>query len=257
MLKYIISICFLFCCFTGFSQSKSIDLNPKDTVVHLQPYGLRAGIDLNRVARSFYDKDYSGLEFVGDYRLSQNLYVAAELGNEKSTRQEDWYNYTTSGSYIKIGIDLNVYDNWYGMNNSIYIGGRYGFSSFNSKINEYQIYNTNRYWTPDDFPQGITDFGEFSGLNASWLEFVIGTKVELFSNLYLGASLRLSFLVSNKEDEQFANLWIPGFNKTTEGSKFGVGYNYSLSYMIPLYKKKKKKKQIDIETEQQEIEPKN
>lgn len=257
MLKYIIRICFVFCCFTGFSQSESIDLNPKDTTVHLQPYGLRAGVDLSRVARSFYDKDYSGLEFVGDYRLSQNLYVAAELGNEKNTRYEDLYNYTTSGSYLKLGIDLNVYDNWYGMNNSIYIGGRYAFSTFKHKVNDYQIFDSNRYWAPNDFPLGNTDFGEFSGLNASWLEFVIGTKVELFSNLYLGASLRLSFLVSNKEDEQFANLWIPGFNKTTEGSKFGVGYNYSLSYMIPLYKKKKKEKEEDVETEEEQTDPEN
>jgi len=255
MLRYIISLLFILNCLVGLSQSKSIDLNPKDTTVHLQPYGLRAGIDLSRLARSLYDKDYTGLEFVGDYRLSQNLYVAAELGNEKNTQQEDWYNYTTSGSYVKLGIDLNVYDNWYGMNNSIYIGGRYAFSTIKHKLNNYQIFDSNRYWNPEDNIQGTTDFGEFSGLNASWLEFVTGIKVELFSNLYLGASVRLSFLVSDKEDENFANLWIPGFNKTTEGSRFGVGYNYSLSYMIPLYKKKKKKK--DAETEEEDNQPEN
>ncbi|MGS0524471.1 DUF6048 family protein [Zobellia nedashkovskayae] len=39
----------------------------------------------------FFDEDYTGLEFVGDYRLSQNLYLAAELGNEKkNNRHPAW-----------------------------------------------------------------------------------------------------------------------------------------------------------------------
>jgi len=57
----------------------------------------------------------------------------------------------------------------------------------------------------------------------------------------VGMSARLGFLVTNSEDEQFPNLWIPGFNKVTDGSNFGVNYNYSISYFIPLYKKDKKK----------------
>jgi hypothetical protein len=32
-------------------------------------------------------------------------------------------------------------------------------------------------------------------------------------------------------------LYIPGFNRTYDGD-FGVGFNYTVSYFIPLYKKK-------------------
>ena len=32
-------------------------------------------------------------------------------------------------------------------------------------------------------------------------------------------------------------LYIPGFNRTYDGS-FGVGFNYTVSYFIPIYKKK-------------------
>ncbi len=241
MLKYFTSICLLFICLISTGQSKTIDFNKKDSIVYKQPYGIRAGIDLSRLAKNFYNSEYSGLELTGDYRLSQNLYIAAELGNEKNTRQEDQYNFTTTGSYGKLGIDFNVYENWYGMNNSIFIGGRYAYSTFKHKINNYQIYNTSRYWN-DDFITGVENLSEFDGLSASWLEFVFGTKVELFNNLYLGASVRLGYLVSNTRDEQFANIWIPGFNKTTEGSNFGTGYNYTISYLIPLYRKAKKKK---------------
>ena len=248
MLKYIISICFIFCFLTGQSQSKPVNLQPKDTVVYKQPYGLRAGIDLSRPIISFFNDDYTGLEIVGDYRLTQKLYLAAEVGNEKKTKQEDLYNFTTSGSYIKLGVDLNTYENWYGMNNSIYLGGRYAFSSFSQTLNNYQIFESNRYWNPDEFVPGSSEAEEFSGLSASWLEVVFGIKAELFANIYLGASVRLGYLISDKASDRFPNLWIPGFNKITDGSSFGVGYNYSITYFVPLYKKAKKpKKQEDKE----------
>ena len=246
MSRYFINICFALCGLYAFSQDKPIDLQPKDTVTHNQKYGLRVGIDLSRPILSFSNNDYIGLEFVGDYRLTHKLYLAAELGNEKKTKQEDLYNFTTSGSYIKLGVDYNTYANWYGEQNSIYFGGRYAFSSFSQTLNNYQIYDSNRYWNPDDFIDGSSIAQEFSGLNASWLEFVFGTKVELFANIYLGASIRLGFLINNKEPDNFQNLFIPGFNKVTEGSKFGVGYNYSLTYFIPLYKKVKKTKKEEI-----------
>lgn len=247
MLKYIISSFFLCSFFAGIAQNKSIDLQPKDTVAYKQPYGLRVGVDLSRIIQSSLKDDYSGLELVADYRLTHKLYVAAELGTEENTRQEDLYNFTSSGNYIKLGVDINNYENWYGMNNSIYMGGRIAYSRFSQTINDYQIFNSNRYWSPDDFAIGSTDAREISDLSATWLEFVFGIKTELFANIFLGGSVRLGYLVNNSIDEKadnFKNIWIPGFNKVTEGSKFGIGYNYSISYLIPLYKKVKKEKEI-------------
>jgi hypothetical protein len=186
---------------------------------------------------SFFKPEYTGLEIVGDYRLSYKLYAAAELGNEKRDRQEDLYNFTTSGSYIKLGVDVNTYGNWYGEQNMIYFGGRYAFSTFSQTLNNYQIFDSNRYWHPDGFANRSSEANEFSGLTASWLEFIVGVKAELFAKIYLGGSVRLGYLVSNKDPENFKNLFIPGFNKVTDGARFGIGYNFTLSYFIPLYKK--------------------
>lgn len=234
---------------SGFSQSKPIDMQPKDTVEHRQSYGLRAGIDLSRPIISSLDDNYTGFEIVADYRLTEKLYIAAEIGTEDKTRQEDLYNFTTSGSYLKVGVDNNTYANWYGEQNSIFYGGRLAFSSFSQTLNNYQYFNSNRYWNPDDFGGGSNISEEFSGRSAAWVEAVFGTKVELFANIFLGASIRLGILVSNSDggDDRFPNLWIPGFNKVTDGSRFGVGYNYSISYFLPLYKKKKKPVEQDLE----------
>lgn len=247
MSKYIISIFIGLLPILVLAQSDPVDLSPKDTVVYKDPYGLRVGADISKLVLSFLDEDYTGLELVGDYRLTRKLYLAAEIGNETKKQDENLnntilYDYETSGSYIKAGVDMNTYTNWYGMNNAITIGGRYAVASFSQTLNNYSLYETNQFFNPEFLP-GENPNREFSGLSASWLEFVVGTKVELFANIFVGMSARLGFLITNSEDEQFPNLWIPGFNKVTDGSNFGVNYNYSISYFIPLYKKDKKKKE--------------
>lgn len=251
MLKYIIRLSFFLGVVSVTAQSKPIDTKTKDTVVYKQSYGLRVGLDLSRVIKSSLDDDYTGLELVADYRLTQDLYLAAELGNEDITQQEDLYNFTTSGSYLKVGVDRNTYANWYGEQNLIFYGGRIGFSTFNNTINDYQIFDNNRYWNPDGFATVSEAAEEFNDRTASWIEAVLGTKFEVLPNIYLGASVRLAFLFTDANEGRFPILYVPGFNKVTWDSKFGVGYNYSISYFIPLYKKKNKLKRV---TEEEQAE---
>lgn len=261
MSRYFISLYFLILCLPTVAQTDSLEVQPKDSIVvtpkdsidYRQPYGIRFGVDLSRPLISFLEDNYTGLEFVGDYRLTQKLYVAGEFGNEKKTIEEDLYDFTASGSYIKLGVDYNTYANWYGEYNAIFVGGRYAFSSFSQTVNNYQIYDTNRYWSPSDFATGTSAPKEYGGLTASWIEAVVGVKAELFANIYLGASVRIGALITNRDPDGFRNLFIPGFNKVTDGSRFGVGYNYSLTYFLPLYKKankSKKKEEAEVEVQQ-------
>lgn len=221
----------------------NVQKTSQDSAVYKQRYGLRVGIDLSKPIRSLVEEDYRGLELIADFRISHNVYIAGELGNEEKTRQEDNYNFTTSGSYLKVGLDWNTYDNWYGMENIINLGFRVGVSSFSQTLNEYQIYNTNQYW--NEVQSGITGedmLGEYSGLNAQWAEIVLGMKVELFKNVFMGVSARLNYLINDSAAGNFPNLFVPGFNKVTDGSQFGVGYNYSISYLIPIFKGSKPQK---------------
>lgn len=210
----------------------------KDTLKIPQRYGLRLGIDAHRLTKSLYNDNYKGLELVGDYRITKKFYAAGEIGNEEKTTADDNINYTTKGTYFKVGFDFNAYENWLDMENMIFIGMRAGVGSFNHKLNSFTIYQPGNYY-------GIntnTSDQEFNGLSASWLEVVSGLKAEVLNNLYVGFSLRLNYLISNNEPEGFANLYIPGFNKTNENSKFGAGINYTISYFIPFYKSKENSK---------------
>ena len=229
MLRFIFSLSLVCISLLGNAQTK-------DTakVMYPERYGLRLGVDLHKIARSFYEKDYRGFEVVGDYRLTKRFYIAGEIGNEDKTVDDDRLNFTTKGTYFKVGFDYNSFENWLDMENMIYAGMRYGVSSFSQTLNSYTIYDPTNYYGENTIISGA----EFDGLNASWLEVVGGIKAELFNNLYMGFSVRLNYLVSNKKPDNFDNLFIPGYNRTYDG-KFGAGFNYTLSYFIPIYKKNK------------------
>lgn len=215
--------------FSGFAQETATDsITPKKN-----RYGLRLGADLFKLSRTFYDNNYKGIEFVGDYRLTKKFYLAAELGNEDKTTDEAQLNFTTKGTYLRVGIDFNAYENWLNMENQIYVGLRYGTSVFSQNLNHYSIYqNTGGFLGEHTL---VNANREFSGLSAHWAEFLGGIKAEIFDNFFVGFSVRLHFLIADKQPENFENLYIPGFHRTYEGS-FGVGFNYTVSYFIPLYK---------------------
>ncbi|MGB5943179.1 MAG: DUF6048 family protein [Leeuwenhoekiella sp.] len=196
-------------------------------------YGLRVGIDIGKILRSFLDDQYQGIELMGDFRIDKDYYLAAELGNAEFNSIENTLDATSRGSYIKAGINYNAYNNWYGMSNLIYVGGRVGFASFEQELNNYSIYTTSSFFEPDFRTNSRT----FSGLSATWLELQLGIQTELFNNLYLGLNLQLKRTITNKQDDNFDTLFIPGFNKLTTDSPFGVGYGYTLSYLIPIFKK--------------------
>jgi hypothetical protein len=228
--KFTFSICFILLSLVGNAQEKN---SKNDSIpTKKERYGLRLGVDLFKLSRSFYEKEYRGLELVGDYRITRRHYLAAEIGNEDKTVDDKQLNFTTKGSYIKAGFDYNTYENWLNMENIISIGLRYGVSSFSQTLNNYSIYNTNHYF--GDSPI-VTSGEKFNDLSAHWVEVVAGTKVKVFNNVFVGFSFQLKRLLSQKRPTNFDNLYIPGFNRTYNGD-FGVGFNYTITYFIPIYK---------------------
>ncbi|KLT70044.1 MULTISPECIES: DUF6048 family protein [Flavobacterium] len=253
MLKYFFSIPLLFSMFMVQAQEttktkETVQEKPKSeikkpaaqqvTTDTIPPktdrYGLRVGVDVYKLTRGFYDKDYKGVEFTGDFRLTKKYYLAAELGFEDKTTDDDRVNSTATGTYIKGGFDYNTYQNWLDMENLITIGLRGGFSTFSQQLNTYKIYNRDPYWSSQE---SIVSGEKYNGLTAAWLEVAMGVKAKVFNNVFVGFGVQLKLLVSNKEPGNFENLYIPGFNRTYDGN-FGVGFNYTVSYFIPLYKKK-------------------
>lgn len=233
---FISSFLFLFC--SVLNAQEAIDKETKsDTLIYKQKYGLRLGADIGRLVRTVIDEDYTGFEITGDYRLTKKIYLAGELGTEERTISNDFLSVTATGSYFKAGIDYNSYQNWLEMQNMIYFGLRAGASTFSQNLDSFTVYNTNQYW-PSQF--SLEESREVSGLTAIWVELIIGIKAELFSNLFLGLNIQIKSLISEDEPEGFENQYIPGFNRTYDSGRFGIGFGYNLSYLIPIIKKNKK-----------------
>lgn len=220
------------------AQNDSIVNTANDSIKIQQKYGLRLGVDTGKLLRTFLDDEYSGFEIVADYRLTKKLYIAGEIGTEEKTDVTEFLNSTAKGSYFKGGIDYNMYQNWLNMDNMVYSGFRVAASTFSQTINSYSIYSTNQYWAPQ---QSLNNEIELDGLTALWFEIILGIKAELFNNLYLGLNVQLKGLLTQTEPDNFGNIYIPGFNKTYDSSRIGVGVGYTLSYRVPLYKKDKYK----------------
>lgn len=198
-----------------------------------ETYGLRVGIDLSKPIRTLLDKDYTGFEILGDFRVTKRMYLAAEIGTEEKFYYEPNLNARTQGSYLKIGGDFNAYRNWAGLHNAITIGLRYGVSNFTQELLAYTINATDQ-----TFPVGVViEPQEFSGLTAHWAELIVGIKTEVWDNVYIALNVQLKRNITDDKPDNFDNLYIPGFNRTYDFSEYGVGYGYSISYLIPLLKR--------------------
>ena len=217
------------------TESNSNDtLIKKDKLLNINK--IRLGFDLLKPILSSSEGDNLNYEIVGDLQLTENIYLAGEYGLIDKVIEDENINFNSSGSFLRIGFDYNMFENWIGMDNSIYVGLRYGTSSFSSKILDYNVRNKDSYFSnlvTNEF-QTI----EYSNLSGNWIEILLGIKVETFKNVYLGLSLRLNKLLSDKKPDNFGNLFIPGFNKVTDENTFGSGFNYTLTYSIPLKKSK-------------------
>ena len=95
-LKYTFSIVLVLFSLVVNAQVSSVSEQPKETTAKTdsippkkERYGIRVGVDLFKLTRSFYEDDYRGIEFVGDYRLTRKHYLAAEIGNENKTVDDD------------------------------------------------------------------------------------------------------------------------------------------------------------------------
>ena len=205
----------------------------KDTIPLKDIYGFRVGLDVSNPIRTLFNEDRKSLEIIGDYRINKKLYAAVELGFLDKKTLEDHLDYTTNGQYIKIGANYNLYENWLDMDNEVFVGMRYGLSTFKQTLHSYTVYSDSSLPEIDN-----AIHKEFSGLTANWGELVFGMKVETFKNIFLSTSFSFKKIISTKEPENFKNLYAPGFDRIFLNNG-GIGFNYVISYRLPLYKKNK------------------
>ena len=227
MLKYFISTLVTLSCI-------AIETNATVSNDSLKKFGIRIGTDLQKIIRSASSQEYNGISFNADIRFKESIFLFSEIGNEKKIVEYSSVDSEISGNYIKLGLQFKLNKDIIGLRNLIYSSFGLGISSFDQTIFRYNIYNIySDLW--GEFTN--TDAINLENLNANWIEIGFGVKTEILNNLFLGIELQLKNLISQENKNDIANFYIPGFNRTYESSNFGTGFNYSLSYLIPIIKK--------------------
>lgn len=227
MLKYFISTLVTLTCIV-------IETNATVSNDSLKKFGIRIGTDLQKIIRSASSQEYNGISLNADIRFKESIFLFSEIGNEKKMVEYSSVDSEISGNYIKLGLQFKLNKDIIGLRNLIYSSFGFGISSFDQTISRYNIYNIySNLW--GEFTN--TDAINLENLNANWIEIGFGVKTEILNNLFLGIELQLKNLIYQKNKNDIANFYIPGFNRTYESSNFGTGFNYSLTYLIPIIKK--------------------
>jgi hypothetical protein len=197
----------------------------KDT---LRTYGPRIGIDLARFLYLIADPPQTGAELNVDFEIFRNIYPVFELGYNNLSDNSEAFSYSSSGSYGRAGIDYNVLSlKDRSAHHTITLGFRYGISLFKQEIEDVLVQNV--YWG-DYLPEAYEN-----NLTGHWIELVGGMRAEVFTNFFMGWTVRYKILINADGDPLMKPQMIPGYGSGGEDSVFGL--TYTLAYKIPLFKK--------------------
>ena len=95
---------------------------------------LSIGLDLYKPIYSSLNNDDLSYEIITSLRIFEDFSLASEIGSLDKYIEDENINFTSTGEYLKLGFDYNLFNNWTGMDNSIYLGVRFATSSFNKII---------------------------------------------------------------------------------------------------------------------------
>ncbi len=221
-LSFTLIICLL--TLISFGQQQEAKKKPKRTDNFIRMQGIRVGMDLTRPLQHLWTVgDRYGTELSFDIELLPNLFPVLETGWEKMKIKQDYVDYSSSGSYTRIGFDYNFLVAEHKKDKDImFVGLRYGFSLGKQQVSSYQI---DSYWG------NLTDYFLSQNYNAQWIEGLLGIKGEIIKNLYLGWTIRGKLRMFQKKYDMPPVYFNPGYGKA--GNKFNFDFTYSVFYTLP------------------------
>jgi len=197
----------------------------QDTVIF--PLKIRAGFDI--IGPGIYMSDKNNLNMEGFLSFDRNEKMAyvVEGGYLNYKYSQYNYDYTSTGTFVRLGVDLNLLkpdkalgSYWAG------IGLRYGLSLFSSETSSLSHEN---YWG------AMTSSIPSKNMTAHFLEVAPGIRTEVFKNLSMGWTIRLKLLLSGGGGKDIRPISIPGYGNG--GRITNGGISYFISWNIP-YKTK-------------------
>lgn len=183
------------------------------------PTGIRFGMDALGPLNKTLGSDISAKEFTVDTDFGR-YYLTAEFGGSDRTTIIPGGSYSNSGSYLRIGADVNFLKKDPDRN-MFFLGVRYGRAVYSETLT---------YLSESDYGAQILR-AENSNLKSGWLELTTGLKVRVFRVFWMGYTARMKFAPSTPEESALAPYDIPGYGLTFK--KPWWGFSYYLMMRIP------------------------
>lgn len=222
--KFTISIILCLVVITTHAQDKN-----KDTIQVKTKWwnGLTLQVDAASLVNSALSNgDSYSIEAGAQLDIKNKYYPILEIGfaGANKTSAEDII-FKTNGLFGRVGVDFNMKKSKPNakMSNNLFTAGlRLGMTSFAYNINNILI--TDDYW-------GNSELLDFNNQTSSkiWYEIVVGVKVEVFKNTYMGWTVRNKHLISKDTTGDVFPSYIPGYgvNKSTIwGINYVLGYKF-------------------------------
>ena len=150
--------------------------------------------------------DYGQYEAALRLNLHDEWFPIVEGGVGKASHFDEvtQLDYSTSAPYFKIGIDKNMLRDKHGPNR-LYVGLRYGFTSYKVDITRLVSYDPVWQW---ETSYSIKD----AACKYHWAELVVGVDAKIFGPLHLGWSVRYKQRLAHSEEANLEKTWyVPGF----------------------------------------------
>ncbi|MDL2213498.1 DUF6048 family protein [Bacteroides sp. OttesenSCG-928-J23] len=195
--------------------------------------GLKVGVDLYGLGSKALGSDFLSNEVSVSASLKKRFYPIVELGfGSTNTRSDMDTHYKSSAPYFRLGLDYNTMPNK--EKGFLYVGARYGFSSFSFDVEGAQtedgLGNPNlkdEIWHV--YPSPFSHKGLKS--NMQWFELVVGVEVQVYKEFHMGWSLRMKYRIKASASDYGDPWYVPGFGKYDSSA---TGITYSLIYKLPL-----------------------
>jgi hypothetical protein len=199
--------------------------------------GITVGVDLWGLGSSLLGGDFMSTEVAVDVNLKNRLFPIVEIGyGSTDTWNDNGTHYESSAPYFRLGLNYNILFKK-SFKNYLFIGARYGFSSFKYDVNALSV--NDPIWNEEvpnpnqsDPIWGGSVSYHHNGMKASmhWMELYFGLRAHIWKELYMGWSVRMKYRMSSSADPYGDPWYVPGYGKYLSNT---MGVTYTITYLLP------------------------
>ncbi len=227
MWKYIVSLCLLFP-LVAVAQGPPPPRADSVTSVKrpkikpdFRPSFIRFGTDLYSLGNTIVENGERTFEVQGDIDFHR-YFATLEWGFQDTDLSGSNFEYSGTGSYYRVGIDMNL-TQFNPDRNTIFLGMRYARSRFQETLN---------YDASDSVWQDVQLEESHEGMSSRWLEITGGMKVRVWQNLSVGYIIRYKVFRKLNGVPELDNYIVPGYGLARKNTNIGFGFyvHYRLAF---------------------------